>query len=168
MTKISILILAALLSSCSTLKKTLIYSAASGAVVGGATGRALSPDKESNNFNTALGALTGALTSALFGYYFWSDANPDLKLKTPKPIENKKLPILDDPVLNLGNLGLPQNLEPLGSKQYISINGKTPEEINEETKRPYYRVYKTQKRKIEKGNKVYVVPSYKIYESGAE
>lgn len=168
MNKINTLILIASLSSCSTLKKTLIYSAAGGAVVGGATGRALSPDKESNNFNTALGALTGALTSALFGYYFWSDANPELELKTPAPLKSKQLPILDDPMLDLGSIGIPQNLEPLGSKKYIPVNGKAPKEINQETKRPYYRVYQTQKRKIEKGNKVYVVPSYKIYESGAE
>lgn len=147
----------------------MVYSGASGFVSGGFIGRSASPNKESDNFNTAIGALTGAAVGAALGYFFWSDANPDLKLKTPIiPDETKKLAPLKDPSISFKNLGVPSYIKPIGGKNYFNSKEEVPKEILDSLKKQYYRVYETKNEKIKNGNKVYIVPSHKVFESGVE
>ena len=51
-------------SSCSSLNSTLVYGGLSGAVVGAGAGYALSPDKESDAFNTVAWGAVGAFIGA--------------------------------------------------------------------------------------------------------
>lgn len=70
-----------LLSSCSSLKKSMIYSGATFGTAGAFAGIALSPDSYSKPHNAAIMGGLGALLGAGLAYYFWKD-DP----------ENKNLP----------------------------------------------------------------------------
>lgn len=86
-----VLVLTFFLTSCSSLNKTLVYSSMTGAIIGGITGKMLSPDKESNGFNTGLGIATGALVGAGVGYLFFKEDPDNRPLKTMlDPIDNSK------------------------------------------------------------------------------
>lgn len=82
--KIKIFIIIALLtsSSCSSLNKTLLYSAVTGSIVGGIAGKMLSPDRESNGFNTGLGLVAGAAVGAGVGYMLFKEDPDNRELKT--------------------------------------------------------------------------------------
>ena len=58
------------LLSCSTLKKSITYSALTGAVAGGSSGYVLSPDKESRSANSLVFGLVGAAIMGTAGYDF--------------------------------------------------------------------------------------------------
>ena len=66
-TSILILLILVHVSACSTLKKTIIYSALSGGMVGASAGALLSPDVESRGANAVIFGLVGASVAALAG-----------------------------------------------------------------------------------------------------
>ena len=89
-----LLIIISLLVSCSSAKKTKIYSGIAGGILGGLVGSAIghsaSPNEESDNFNKNLGAAIGLASGAFMGSYlgsqFYKDDpdnidGPPLKLK---------------------------------------------------------------------------------------
>ena len=74
-------IIAFLMSSCSSLKKTLVYSGAAGALTGGVAGSALSPNKESRQANALIWGLVGAGVAAGAGYLLYKEDPRNYKLK---------------------------------------------------------------------------------------
>lgn len=69
-------------TSCSSLKKSMVYSGLSFGAVGGIAGASLSPDKYSKPHNAAIWGGVGALLGAGLAYMFWNDDPENRDLKT--------------------------------------------------------------------------------------
>ncbi len=67
-------------TSCSTMKKTLIYSSLAGGVTGATAGAILSPDVKSRGANAAVFGLLGAGLAALAGHALYKDDPRNYKL----------------------------------------------------------------------------------------
>lgn len=168
MKKINCIVYILLFSSCSTLNKTLLYTSASGAIAGGVIGRGLSPDRQSDNFNTALGAITGAITSSIIGYFLYSDANPAIKLKTSSLKNENPLSPLRDQSYSNDKLSITPKLYSVGSKEYLKFAKGTPDHVKKNAKKQFYKRYKTQGYLMQKNNKVYQIPPMDITEMGID
>ena len=68
-----ILVLCLFLSSCSTLKRTLTYSALDGGTAGAGTGVLISPNRTSDVPNAVLFGAIGAGLSVLIAYLVYGD-----------------------------------------------------------------------------------------------
>jgi len=168
MKRISFFILMLSITSCSTLKKTLVYSASSGALVGGFVGRSVSPDKESDNFNTALGSLIGAGIVAGASYFLYKEARPDLKLEQTPLREEVKLQPIQDKTLSLGALRIAPPMEPISEKRMLELSKDTPKEVLRTAKKQYYRKHKTKEMIVEEDGKTFKIPAFEVIENGVE
>ncbi len=161
---ISIIFIVSLLSSCSTMKKTITYSSLSGALAGASGGYLLSPDKQSRGVNAALFGLVGAGIAALAGYSMYED--------DPR---NKKLShMLEEPIpLGPNTLGLDLDdlkIEASLSKEeaYKTPLKDLPEELKGKVKKQYVIKYQSKERYLNKGNKTFYIPPFQIYEHSYE
>lgn len=73
MKNISILTILLIVSSCSSLKKSMVYGGISGGAIGAFVGSSLSPDSYSKTPNALLWGGVGALAGAALGYFFFKD-----------------------------------------------------------------------------------------------
>ena len=73
MKNISILTILVILSSCSSLKKSMFYGGISGGAIGAFAGSSLSPDSYSKTPNALLWGGVGILAGAALGYFFFKD-----------------------------------------------------------------------------------------------
>jgi hypothetical protein len=145
--------------SCSTLKKTLIYSSLAGGMAGATSGVLLSPDKESQGANAAVFGLIGAGVAVLAGYALYQDDPRNQKLK---PMLDMKS---DDPNkvdLDLDGLNIEASLSQ--SDKYISPKMKLPKELEGKIKKQYLIKYQSKERYINKGTKTFYIPPFQIYE----
>lgn len=153
-----------LLTSCSTMKKTIIYSSLSGAIAGASGGYLLSPDKQSRGVNAAIFGLVGAGIAALAGYSMYED--------DPR---NKKLNhMLDEPIamgpnsldLDLDDLKIEANLSK--EEAYKTPLRDLPDELKGKVKKQYVIKYQSKERYLNKGNKTFYIPPFQIYEHSYE
>jgi hypothetical protein len=80
------------LTSCSSIDKSMIYSGLAGAIVGGFAGRYVSPDRESDKLNIAIGSMAGAALGAGVGAYFFNQDPDNRKMKTMlEPVNDKQV-----------------------------------------------------------------------------
>lgn len=169
MKKIISLLIIALFASCSTMKKSVIYPAIGGALLGGFIGKELSPNKESEALNTLMGASVGSAIMGASGYMFYKSANPDLDMKD-SPIRNQydaPAPILEPDTGNTGFKILP-SLKEKGSKNYISSPNEVPQEVQGALKPQYYQKYEAEPYTFEANGKTFSVPSLEVIEVGVE
>ena len=165
--RFSLLAVILCLHSCSTMNKTLFYSSLGGAALGGFVGKELSPNKESNNLNTALGAVVGAALTSAVGYYFYKDARPSLSFKSsPLPEDLPLLPILDDS-FGLDKINIKPKIIPTGDKEYLQY-ANIPENLKKSAKKQYFKRYQTESYSFDQNGKTYQIPSFEIIENGVE
>ena len=158
---ISILIGLLFLSACSSMKKTIIYSALSGGMVGATSGALLSPDAESKGANAAIFGLVGAGVAALAGYALYQDDPRNYKLSSM---------LLDPPSKENPNeleLGPPQfkinaNLEKREAYQ-VPIKD-LPEALVGKVNKQYLIKYESKEQYLKKGSRTFYVPAFDIYE----
>jgi hypothetical protein len=154
------------MSSCSTLKKSLIYSSLAGATTGAYVGKETSPNVESERVNMAVGALSGALLTAGVTYLFYKSEKPDLK--DVKIEENKTILKIEEPNIQNDKMTITPTLIPFGNKKYLTFPNGLPKDVKETVKRQYYRKYKTAPVKIEHDGKTYKIPPFEVIETGTE
>ena len=145
--------------SCSSLKKTMVYSSLAGGMAGATAGALLSPDKESQGANAAIFGLVGAGVAALAGYGLYNEDPRNQKLK---PMLDMKI---DDPNkvdLDLDGLNIEASLSQ--SDKYLSPKMELPKELEGKIKQQYLIKYQSKERYINKGNKTYYIPPFQIYE----
>ena len=149
-----------LLSSCSSMKKTILYSSLSGGLAGAASGYALSPDKESRGANAAIFGVLGAGLTALIGYALFEDDPRNQKLN--HMLEDKSSSNPNSLGLDLGDLKIEANLSNEGV--YKTPTMDLPKELKGKIKKQYVIKYESKERYLHKGSKTYYIPSFKIFE----
>lgn len=147
-------------TSCSSLKKTMIYSSLAGGMAGATAGVMLSPNTQSRGANAAVFGLIGAGIAVLAGYALYKDDPQNYKLKNML-LDKKKLN-LSDLEINLGNLRIDANLE---KKEAYPIPVKNlPPELKGKVNKQYLIKYKSKERYIRKGDKTFYIPSFEVFE----
>ncbi len=146
--------------SCSTLKKTIVYSSLAGGAAGAASGYVLSPNKESQGFNTAVFGIVGAAAAALIGYSMYED---DPRNKKLNHILEKKDPLGPNTLgLDLNDLKIEAHLDQ--GQKYETPVKELPKELEGKVKKQYIIKYQSKERYLNKGNKTFYIPSFQIYE----
>lgn len=158
---ISILAGLLLLSACSSMKKTIIYSALSGAMVGASAGALLSPDAESRGANAAIFGLVGAGVAALAGYALYQDDPRNYKLQNmlldPEKKENP-----NELELGPSQFKINANLEKREAYQ-VPVKDLPPALVGKVNKQ-YLIKYESKEQYLKKGSRTFYVPAFDIYE----
>lgn len=157
-------ILCLLMGSCSSMKKTLIYSAMAGGATGATAGAVLSPNKESRGANAAVFGLLGAGVAALTGYALYKDDPRNYKLDNML-MDKKKSKTSFDPneiEIGLGNLKIDANLN---KKEAYKVPVKElPPQLKGKVNKQYLIKYQSKERYVKKGNKTFYIPAFNVYE----
>jgi len=152
------------LLSCSTLKKSITYSALTGAIAGGASGYVLSPDKESKGANSLIFGVVGAAIMGTAGYLLYEE---DPRNKKLKPMIDGFRGLKENQVgIDLGGIKIEASLDK--GDVYSSPKKALPKELQGKVKDQFIIKYQSKERYINKDNKTYYVPSFEIYEHAYE
>lgn len=166
MNKLICLFVILMMASCSSLKKTIIYSSLAGGMTGAVSGSVLSPEKESRGANALVFGLVGAGIAGLAGYALYQDDPRNYQLQNMLRDE-KKREMEEDPNLvpiNLDNLTIGATLDK--KEAYEVPLKKIPKELQGKVNKQILIKYQSKERYIKKGNKTYYVPPFNIYEHG--
>ncbi|MGB0454610.1 MAG: hypothetical protein ACPGJV_12955 [Bacteriovoracaceae bacterium] len=164
--KVIFLILLISICSCSSKKKTLIYSSLVGGVTGSLGGALLSPDKESRGANAAVFGLVGAGVAALTGYALYKE-DPRNELFDNMIRDTKKREIDDGKVdINLGAINIDATLSKKESYQVPLVD--LPEKLKGKVNQQYIIKHRSKEQFINKGNKTYYIPAFEVFEHAYE
>lgn len=164
MKRLTLGILCLFLCSCSSMKKTLIYSAMAGGATGATAGAVLSPNNESRGANAAVFGLLGAGVAALAGYALYQDDPRNYKLDNMLMDEKEtKVPYNPNEIeIGLGNLNIDANLD---KKEAYKVPVKElPEQLKGKVNRQYLIKYQSKERYVKKGSKTFYIPAFDVYE----
>ena len=120
------------ISSCSSLKKSIIYGGIAGSAIGVMGGKTLSPDTESVQPNMAIWGSVGALIGSALGYLFFVDDPENKELNSmilTKNNEESRKSKKDDylnPKIIVGD-----------SKKYKLETGPLPDHLKGKVKTPF-------------------------------
>jgi len=164
----SILILIAIfLSSCSSLRGSIMTGSIIGGSLGAMSGVVFSPNKESRNGNALVFGAIGAGAGALLANYFYSNdpENRDLKQmmipEDPLKKKNEEVPLFDfNPELK--NLKPEITFKP--TKKYEIPIEKLPDELKGKVKKQYLLEYETDAKTIQYQGKTIEISPFKAYE----
>ncbi len=157
-------ILIFLILSCSSLKKTMLTTASSGAVIGGAGGRIFSPNDEDKNKNTFLWGGISALLGAGIGYLIHKDPNKEKREKELLLLKekNKELPLFEFSE-ELKHIKPKVNFAPI--KKYQVPLKKLPRALKGKVKKQYIIEYQTKEQTIQHGNRTIHIAPFKAWEN---
>lgn len=157
------LILCILLSACSTLKKSIIYSSLTGAMTGATAGALLSPDKDSRGANAVVFGLVGAGIAALAGYALYQDDPRNYKLQNMLMEEEKKEVLNPHQLeIGIGDLKIDANMEK--QEAYEVPVKELPEKLKGKVNKQFLIKYQSKERYIKNGSKTFYIPAFDIYE----
>ncbi|MBG60556.1 MAG: hypothetical protein CMJ16_08875 [Peredibacter sp.] len=164
MKRLSVLVICFAITSCSSMKKTLIYSAMAGGATGATAGAVLSPNKESQGANAAVFGLLGAGVAALAGYALYKDDPRNYKLDNMLMDEKEaKVPYNPNEIeIGLGNLKIDANLNK--REAYKVPVKELPTQLKGKVNRQYLIKYQSKERYVKKGNKTFYIPAFDVYE----
>ena len=155
MSRLLVISLCLILGACSTLKKTVIYSALSGGIAGAATGAMLSPNRESIKGNGIIFGILGAGIAAGIGRALYKDDPRNYKLKHML-------------------LGKREIEIPLGETSFnAKLNSraiypvplmKLPKGLKGKVGKQYLIKHRSKERVIKKDGKTLIVPAFDVYE----
>lgn len=149
------------ISSCSTMKKTLIYSSLAGGATGAIAGTIFSPNKESKGANGVVFGLLGAGVAALTGHALYKDDPRNYKLDQML-IDKKKQFNEDEIEIGLGNLSIDANLN---KKETYQVPVKDlPEKLRGKVNKQFLIKYQSKERYVKKGSKTFYIPAFDVYE----
>jgi hypothetical protein len=158
-----ILICLITLCGCSTLKKSLISGALSGALIGSMGGAVFSPRAVDRDKNAYLFGVLGAATGAGLGYLLFDDPKKE-KLQAPMILDDEKpkeLPLFDfSPELQ--NVKPEVNFKPI--KKYEVPLSQLPKELEGKVKKQFIIEYEAEARTIDLGNRTIQISPFKAWE----
>lgn len=152
------------ITSCSTMKKTLIYSSLAGGATGATAGAMLSPNAESQGANAAIFGLIGAGIAALAGYALYKDDPRNYKLNQMLLDKERGNDSYDPNAIEicLGNLNIDANLN---KKEAYQVPVKElPEKLKGKVNRQFLIKYQSKERYVKKRNKTFYIPAFDVYE----
>lgn len=158
-----LLLLCFYLTSCSSLKKTIIYSSLAGGMAGATAGAMLSPNKDSQGANAAVFGLIGAGVAALTGYALYQDDPRNYKLQNmlmddaPKAKANPR-----ELEIGLGNLKIDASLAK--QEAYEVPVKELPEKLKGKVNKQFLIKYQSKERYIKNGSKTFYIPEFEVYE----
>ena len=167
--KLLILTTLFILSSCSSLNKSMIYPALGAGTLSAFAGAALSPNKESRNMNALVFGISGAIGGALLGRFFYNE-NPE-----NKPLPSMILPKTHQETNSIDFI--PSTNSPIESpivinttpiKKYNLPEAPIPEELKAFAKKQYAIEYQVEGKVIEKGNSSYYIKPTTVIEYKVE
>ena len=148
-----------LLSSCSSLKRTIVYSSLSGGMAGSLAGAVLSPTKKDRGANALVFGAIGAGLAALSGYALYKDDPRNYKLKQMLTPEKKNPNSIS---LGLGPLKLNAQLNK--KEMYRVPVRELPDKLKGKVGKQYLIKYHAKERYIKLGAKTYYIPAFEIFE----
>ncbi|QDK42710.1 hypothetical protein DOM21_14875 [Bacteriovorax stolpii] len=149
-------------TSCSTIRKSIIYGGLSGASLGVIGGATLSPDKASKAPNMAVWGSIGALTGAALAYLFYMDDPENRELPTMLQGREAKKENYDlAPVNRIPSV----TITPKDSKRYKLETGPLPEHLKGKVQTPFIIEHDIPERveKLENG-KAITIEGHKAWE----
>lgn len=155
------ILLSLIFCSCSSMKKTLIYSSLAGGLAGTTMGIVLFPNPESRLGNALVFGGLGAGSAAFMGYLLYRDDPRNYHLKSML-LENRPQEIN----LPLGNLNIRAVLQ--SEEAYKLPVKKLPPKLKGKVGKQYLIRYKAKERYIKQGGKTYYIPEFEIYEHSFE
>lgn len=164
MKSIHLILICLLITSCSSMKKTIIYSSLAGGMTGATAGALLSPNKKSQGANAAVFGLIGAGVAALAGYALYKDDPRNYKLKNMLLDKEKEAKEINPNGLEigLGNFKIDANLN---KKETYEVPLKElPEKLKGKVNKQFLIKYQSKERYVKKGNKTFYIPAFDIYQ----
>lgn len=162
--KISLLLILVTLTSCSTIKKSMMSGALIGGFVGGSGGAIFSPDAMSRDKNAYLGGVLGAFTGVGLAYLFHDE--PSKKMNAPMLLDepaqiHKEVPLFDfSPELK--HIRPEVNFKPM--KKYEVPLEKLPPELEGKVKKQFIIEYESDARTLEIDNRTIQISPFKAWE----
>lgn len=159
-----LLIIFTITSSCSSFdqssKSSFVYGGLGGAVVGASAGYALSPNKESDAFNSVVWGVVGSFIGAGIGYLLSADDpdNQEMKQMIRKEKFREELePLNDDFGFKL--------IVPTKSESFVAPDQLLPERLKGKIKKQIITEHILMERIEKKENgKTLIYPETKVYE----
>jgi len=162
--KTNSLLIILLLTSCSTLKKSMIAGALVGGVVGATGGALYSPDENSRDRNAYLFGIVGAAATA--GIVYLIHDGPKKPTQTPmildEPIQTHKEVPLFDFSPELKHLRPEVSFKPM--KRYEVPLEKLPPELEGKVKKQFIIEYESDARTLEIENRTIQISPFKAWE----
>lgn len=163
--KISLFIAIVLLSSCSTLKRSMISGALIGGVVGGTGGAIFSPDSGSRDKNAYLFGIVGSAIGAGVAYLLNGESSKPTQ-KAPmildSPVQTHKEVPLFDFSPELKDIRPEVNFKPL--KKYEVPLEQLPPELQGKVKKQFIIEYESEGRTLEIDNRTIEISPFKAWE----
>lgn len=156
-----ILIILLFCVSCSSFRRTMVYSSLAGGVSGATAGALLSPNQKSRGANALVFGLLGAGIAAGVGYLLYEDDPRNFKLDHML-IDPPK----DQVQIDLDQLKIDAKLE--GQEKYAVPLKDLPEGLSDKVSQQFLIKYQSKERFIKSGNKTFYVPSFDVYEHAYE
>jgi hypothetical protein len=153
-----------ILSSCSTLKKSIGAGAIIGGIVGGTGGAIFSPDEFSRDKNAYLGGVIGAITGVGLAYLFHDE--PQKKTADPMLLDGPVKTHQDVPLFDfspeLKSIRPEVNFKPM--KKYEVPLEKLPAELEGKVKKQFIIEYESDARTLEINNRTIQISPFKAWE----
>lgn len=158
-----------ILASCSSYKRTLIYSSLAGGLTGAMAGAALSPDAYSRPYNAAVFGGVGVVTGALIGHLLYQDDPRNKKLDNMLLDDEQKLNHArkyEDEKLAVGPVEIEMNFSPKERSDIPQVD--LPDKLKDKVAKPYVIKHTSPETYLEKNGHTYYIPSVEIYEHTSE
>jgi len=157
------------LLSCSTLNKTMIYSAIGVGTIAAFAGAGLSPNKESRMTNAVVFGSLGAAGGAMLGKFFFNE-NPENQKMPSMIIEDKKEFTKNLEFIPSGTMGIttPITINATPVKKYELPSAPMPEELKGMAKKQYAIEYQLDGKIIQQGNSSFYIKPTTVIEYKVE